>query len=227
LGAVVKNAFLIGKTVYLRAPDLEADVLGGDWAQWFNDPSITKFLYHGNYPNTPEKQLARMQSLLEKEENIILAIVDIQQDILLGTISLQNIDFINRTAEIAMVIGAKNFPKYCAPFEAMALLTEHTFSCLNLNKIYAGQHVGLWKWVNRLELLGYKLEGYQKETHFYNGNLFDSVRMGLLAKDFFSILEDRKGNYLPEDLLSFLDTARKDNLCEAIGERIAALYSSS
>ncbi len=221
----MKNPFLVGQTIYLRAPDLEADVIKGDWAQWFNDPTITKFLYHGNYPNTPEKQLEHMKAALASKDKLILAIADIETDTLVGTISLQNIDYLNRMAEIAMVIGAKDYPKYRAPFEAMALLTEHTFTRLNLNRIYAGQHVGLWKWVNRLELLGYKLEGYMRDTHFCNGELCDSVRMGLLAKDFFAILKGRQGKYIPDDLLPFLSSARQDNLCEELGERIRVLYA--
>jgi len=224
--AKMKNAFLVGKKIYLRSPDLEKDVEEGEWHQWFNDAEITKYLMHGVYPNTKEKQFQIIKNSIDRTDMLLMAIVDIEKDLLLGTVSLKSIDFINRTAEIAIVIGATSYPKW-APLEAMALMTQHGFDRLNLNKIYAGQHVGLWKWVNRLELLGYKLEGYLRETHIRNGKACDSVRMGLLASEFYTLLKERDGKYIPDDFLAFLGKTRRNNVCMKIAEQIQKIYDDA
>ncbi len=41
-----------------------------------------------------------------------------------------------------------------APLEALALITQYGFEKLNLAKINGGHHIGLWRWVNKVELFG-------------------------------------------------------------------------
>ena len=105
-------------------------------------------------------------------------------------------------------------------------MTRHGFDKLNLNKIYAGQHINLWKWVNTLELLGYKLEGYIRENLIRYGKAHDSVMMGITASDFYKLLDKRKGNIITDDLMSLLAKRRKDNICLKLSEAVRKLYGN-
>lgn len=219
----MENVFITGDLVYLRYPDIQKDVIDGRWAEWFNDDSITKYLYHGVFPNTKDKQIEIVKSNLDKSDMVLLSIVEKQNDKLIGIVSLKDIDLLNRVAEITIVMGNE---KYIAgaPFEAMALMTKHGFEKLNLNKIQAGQHIGLWKWVNTLELIGYRLEGFIKSTHIRFGQISDSVRIGIDSNTYFNLLQQRDGNYLTNDINSLLKTRRKENMCEKLKSLVDGLY---
>ncbi len=219
----MSDYFIIGEYIGLRSPDIEQDIYHGEWANWFNDESVTRYLVHGVYPNSIESQVAYIKSKLASDRSIVLAIDDINTGEMIGVISLDSIDLINRLADIAIVIGAKKYP-CCAPIEAMGLMTQHAFEKLNLTKVQAGQHVGLWKWVNTLELIGYRLEGYILDTHKRNFKSYDSVRVGITRERYLELLRSRGGAYFGEDIRSLLKTRRKENMCEVLGKMIRELY---
>jgi len=219
----MENVFITGDLVYLRYPDIQKDVIDGRWAEWFNDDSITKYLYHGVFPNTKDKQIEIVKSNLDKSDMVLLSIVEKQSDKLIGIVSLKDIDLLNRIAEITIVMDKGNYIE-SAPFEAWALMTSYGFEKLNLNKINAGHHHGLWKWVNKIELLGYRLEGFIKSTHMRFGQISDSVRVGIESKTYFDLIQQRRGNYLTDDINSLLKTRRKENMCEKLKSLVDGLY---
>ena len=211
----MSEVFLQGNLVNLRMPDIDRDVRTGSWHKWFNDEQITKFLYHGVFPVSREKQVEIVRSNLSRNDLVLLAIADKESDEIVGIVSLKDIDLLNRLADITIVMGSGKYPNG-APLEAMALMTSYGFERLNLNKIQAGQHVGLWKWVNTLALIGYKLEGYIRQTHIRYGSISDSVRVGITADEYFAIIDSRKGKYLTNDVAELLKQRRKENMCQAL-----------
>jgi len=219
----MNNKFLRGKYTYLRVPDVEQDVLKGNWHNWFNNEKITKYLYHGVYPNTRIKQAEFVESALKRKDMVLLAIVDSKSNAMCGVISLNRIDLLNRRSEIAIVMGDVKYSPG-VPLEAMALMTQYGFDKLNLNKIYAGQHVGLWKWINTLELIGYKLEGYSSGSHIRYGKIADSVYTGISSLDFYALLKQRNGKYCTEDVRSLLPQRRKINMIDQLKKAVDGIY---
>jgi RimJ/RimL family protein N-acetyltransferase len=138
----MQEPFLLGKIVSLRKPDLDLDIMQGDWHEWFNDYNTTQYLVHGLFPVSREEEYEIVKKNLNRSDSLILTIIDTQSKDVLGVISLTSIDHVNRRAEIAIVMG-KRSTKVGAAIEAMALLTQHAFDRLNLEKIYAGQHESL------------------------------------------------------------------------------------
>jgi len=216
-----KNMFIKGMLIYLRKPDIQADVYEGDWHEWFNDREITKYLVHGILPVSKEDQAKIVQEGIDNPNTLLLSIVDCNSDKHIGVISLKSIDLINRTAEIAIVIGFEKIPG--AALEAMALMTEHAFERLNLNRLYAGQHEGLWKWVNALELIGYRIEGYRRQGGI-RGMAYDIVLTGITAEDYFRIKKER-GFLMTEDLSKLYKRKRKDNLLPTVKAFFDNLYN--
>jgi len=102
--------FLVGRHVVLAVPEIEADVRNGPWAQWFNDPKVTRYLsHHGAWPNTVEQQVAFVEEA-ERNPATLLLCIKTPAEHLIGAISLSHIDLINRTADIALVLGATHYP---------------------------------------------------------------------------------------------------------------------
>lgn len=215
--------FLSGKYVYLRPPDIEKDVYNGKWTYWFNDRNVTRYIRHGVFPNTIEKQAEFVRSAMSDNSKVLLCIIDRSNNTHMGVISFIGIDLINRKAEIGIVIGEKEYPP-AAPLEAMALMTEYGFERLNLNKINAGQCTELWPWVNSLELIGYKIEGYGRGTLIKNGRIYDQFHTGITADDYFKLKKERKNKLATSDPAKLLALLSKEDKTEEIKRFFESMY---
>ena len=100
-----RNTFLSGESVILSILTRE-DVTQSNWYGWFNDESTTKHLQKHYYPNTLESQLKFVEEAESDKSKIQLGIRrKSNPTVLLGVISLQHINLINRNAELSIVIG--------------------------------------------------------------------------------------------------------------------------
>jgi ribosomal-protein-alanine N-acetyltransferase len=173
-----KDIFLKGNIVYLR-PLNEADILG-KYRYWLNDPEIVQHNSHGRFPMTPEKLLIFVELAKQSNTSLVLAVVDLVTDDHIGNISLQAINWIDRNAEIAFLLGEKDFWGKGIMLDAGALLLQHGFNTLNLHRIYCATSFEN-KGMQRLaEKLGMVLEGRRKEAIFKKGNYHDIIEYGIL-----------------------------------------------
>jgi len=208
----MRDIFIAGNSINLCVPDIDADIMNGNWHNWFNDKEITRYLQHGVFTNTREAQRDYIAGEIKKPSNLILTIISKSpEQSLLGVISLKSINLIHGTAEIAIVLGDK---KPMAAIEAMALLTAHGFEQLNLNKIYAGQHEELAPWVYVLMTIGYQIEGLKRAEFNRGGKISAVISTGITRDDYYSLKEKRGGALLldPQSLNSL--KPRKDLLNE-------------
>jgi len=209
IGGGKSDFFLLGNIVSLRLPDTEKDVEKGVWASWFNDLNITRYLEHGVFPVSNSQECALVEKDLLDSSKIVLSIVQNHTEKLLGVISLNNIDHLNGRCEIAIVTGNDKVPG--AALEAMSLLTSHAFDRLNMNKIYAGQHEGLWKWVNTLGLIGYRVEGYIEDWGVRDGKRFGKIVTGISSSQYYKIKNQRKGRLIDCEIMEFMRRRKRKN----------------
>lgn len=151
------DVFLKGEGANLCIPT-EEFALNSDWYSWFNDSHINMFLDWGDVPNTREAQL----SFFRNEHGRRLILIIESQDRYVGVCSLSSINHQKRSAQFSIVVNHKHLDVKSAPFvalEAAALITEHGMTAMGLDRIWASQHARLASWGQRLELLGYRVEG--------------------------------------------------------------------
>ncbi|TMI64948.1 MAG: GNAT family N-acetyltransferase [Bacteroidetes bacterium] len=175
-----KDIFLKGGTISLR-PLSEKDI-EGNYRYWLNDPEIVQYNSHGRFPMTPEKLLNFVQAALQSNTSLVLAVIDTKTEKHIGNISLQNINWIDRNAEIAFLLGEKDFWGKGVMLEAGELLINHGFESLNLHKIYCGtssDNSGMQKLAEKLKM---EKEGIRKEALFKNGVYHDIIEFGILNK---------------------------------------------
>jgi RimJ/RimL family protein N-acetyltransferase len=113
---------------------------------------------------------------------LVLAVIDTNTEKHIGNISLQNINWIDRNAEIAFLLGEKDFWGKGVMLEAGQLLINHGFESLNLHKIYCGtssDNSGMQKLAEKLKM---EKEGIRKEALFKNGVYHDIIEFGILNK---------------------------------------------
>lgn len=160
--------------------------ISSNYNLWFNNPEITKYNSHGLFPYKPD---ADINEILNDKSRIVWAIVAIQNPntvdteyIHIGNISLQKIDMINRSAEIACLIGEKEYWGKGIMTWALQQLINHGTKNLGLNRIWSGT-----AWINRgmirvFEKLGFEQEGIFSQGMYLNGAFVDVVAFAYLPE---------------------------------------------
>jgi ribosomal-protein-alanine N-acetyltransferase len=204
-----EKPFLSGHSIYLRLPK-KSDILEHDWNHWYNDYILTRYNSHGIYPVSKEREMKIVEEIQERTDTILLSIAEKNTHKLLGNISLQNIDLINRRCNIAITIGEDS--PITTAIEAFGLMANHAFVRLNLNRIEDSTHEDLLKLVMMLEVIGFKVDGRGKEFFLKDGVWKDKIMFSLLAADFFNLKKLRNGDILfssKDDLLTELKKVLK------------------
>ena len=176
------NQFLIGEKIYLRA--IEVADLNATYREWFNDEEVCRYNSHHRFPNYDENKKEYYESTIKSRNNLVLAICDKETDMHVGNIALENIDTLNRSAELAIIIGDKEYWGKGVGKEAARLLVTHGFKELNLHRIYCGtleDNIGMQKVA---EALGFTEEGRSRESLYKDGVFCNSINLGLLHDEF-------------------------------------------
>lgn len=178
-----RDIFLKGNKIYLKVLTRD-DVLNSNWYGWFNDQELCKTLQKHYYPNSLEIQMEFWEkSIKNSDTKIQLGICKIDDSKILGIISLNNIDMINRRAEMSVVIGEEEGRSVGIFIEACKLLFSHAFFTLNLNRIYGGSiSKELVTLMSRT--LGCMQEGVARQDIYKNGKYNDAYLYGLLREEF-------------------------------------------
>ena len=172
-------AFLLGERVALRALT-PADV-DGPYLGWFNDPEVCRLNSHHVFPYTRPEALAWVENLAGRRDALVLAITMDGRHV--GNISLQGIDPVSRTAELAIVLGDRSVWGQGIGLEAARLLVDHGFTALNLNRIACGTLAANVAMRRLADRLGMREEGVRRQAAWTDGAYHDIVEYGLLAAD--------------------------------------------
>jgi len=198
------DTFIQGETIDLKIPNADF-AKNSNWYKILNSKKNTKFLDHGPFPNSPKEQIHFFENS-KKNNRIVLIIFDKMKNFI-GVINLSSINFEKSSAEIALILNqdkrvgpvAKNF---LSSLEAIALMTEHAFENLGLQRIAAGQTIELDKWQNLMEITGYKIEGINKNK-FVKGLKRKNVMMISCSINDYLYLKNKRGKLWDNSELMF------------------------
>ena len=179
----MKNPFIIGDKIYLRG--LEKEDINGNNYQWFNDQEVCAGNSHAYKPNNFPNMENYLNEVYNSNSLIVFAIIDKTEDKHIGNISLQDIDWLSRTAEYAIIIGEKEFWGKGYSKEASELILHHGFVNLNLHRIYLGtfeNNIGMQKLSEKLRMTK---EGVRRKAIYKNGKYLDIIEYGILREEYF------------------------------------------
>ena len=170
---------IVGNKVYL-SPINSDDYL--KYVEWLNNYEIAKGV----------DAVAKITSIDgEKEwlskatsEKYLFAIINKENDSLLGNISLMNIHDVNRTAELGIFIGDKNYHSSGYGSEAIKLILNYGFNHINLNNIMLRVYSFNIGAIKAYEKCGFKTFGIWKESHYFDGEYHDEIYMNIMKDDF-------------------------------------------
>lgn len=179
--AINRQNFLEGEKIFLR-PLLLSDI-SKKYLSWLNDPQTNLYNSHSIFPYTIE-QLKDYIKGIDNKSKMVLAICDQKSGKHIGNISLQNIDWVARSAEFAILIGEKEFWGKGIGEETGKLMVQYGFNRLNLNRIHCGtssENVGMQKLALNL---GMKPEGVRIQAMYKNGKYADILEYGILKPNY-------------------------------------------
>ena len=180
----LRNGNAIYRTRRLVVRPLTLDDISGNYSRWFSDQEVCRCNSHGVFPQSAPQLETYVRASAKTKDRIVWAIVDSKTGCHVGNISLQDIDPINRSAELAVIIGEKSYWGKGYAFEASALLLKHGFTKVNVLRIYCGTaatNIGMQKVALKL---GMKREGKRRKALYLNGTYVDLLEYGILKSEF-------------------------------------------
>lgn len=174
--------FLIGPRLFLRALN-EADCRG-PYPAWFNDAEVCRHNSHHVVPYERQDALAYVRRVKHSPTDLVLAIVLKATHRHIGNIALQQIDFVHRCAELAIVIGEKNCWGRSYAKEAAQLLLDHAFGALNLHRVSCGTSHNHLAMQRLAQSLGMRLEGRRRQALFKRHRYLDMLEYGVLRSEY-------------------------------------------
>lgn len=170
--------FYEGKHVRLKVL-CSQDLAESGWVGWFNNESMSTYNQHHYYPNSFEQQNNILKTCVSQNK-IQLGIIDrVSPDTICGVLSLSEIDWVHRHAEIAGIQETNLTKSNPALFlEAWAFMLRHGFEQFGLNKIYGGTfhpHVT----AALIHIFNFEIEGVRRRQVFKNGSYHDVTLLGV------------------------------------------------
>ncbi|WP_027634382.1 GNAT family N-acetyltransferase [Clostridium hydrogeniformans] len=171
---------LVGEKCYL-APIIYEDY--EKFAEWFTDIKTAIGLGDagGNY--SVESTKGFFEQSFSNNSNRF-SIVDLNEDKLIGFCWLKSIGHIDRSTELAILIGDENYRGKGYGMEAMNLIIDYCFNILNLHNVMVVAYSHNEKAIGMYKKIGFKEIGRRRESHFIGGKAYDEVYMDILPKDY-------------------------------------------
>lgn len=174
---------LIGDRIYLSPKGASDDEIQ-KFTEWMNDFEVTDYIGRSGNLITLIGEKDYLENIARDSKNRNFDIITLNDNKLIGTVSLENINWIERSAVLGIFIGDNEFRNNGYGTEAIKLLLEYGFKYLNLHSI-------------RLDLLavnerahkcylkcGFRDTGCSREEIFLNGKYYDKLHMDILENEF-------------------------------------------
>lgn len=172
---------LIGDNIYLSPQSSDEETME-KFTEWLNDFDTTDYIANSSKLFTLEDEKKHFES--KKENAYIFFIVRLEDDEVIGTIGLHEINNIDRTSTLGIFIGDKSGRNKGYGTEAIRLILEYGFKYLNLNNIDLDVFSFNERAIACYKRCGFKEYGRRRKCYFLNGKYYDRVRMDILSEEF-------------------------------------------
>lgn len=174
-----------GERLYLSPINIGDAVL---YTKWLNDPAVS--LTVGNYNKLISLEAERgfLDRMTAAGYNFAMVLKGENtpegEDILLGNISLMDIDQVSRKATVGLFIGEAAHRGKGYGAEALRLILEYGFRTLNLHNIMLLCHSDNAPGIACYKKVGFREFGRRRDATFKSGKYVDVVYMEILDSEF-------------------------------------------
>lgn len=170
---------LLGDRIYLSPRSIE-DV--EKFTEWLNDFEVTDYTGRSGAIMSLEEERKYLQENSNAEATF--SIITLDEDKLIGTVGLERIDHMNRTATLGIFIGDKEYLSKGYGTEAIRLLLDYGFNYMNLHSIKLNLMSFNERALKCYKKCGFKETGRIRENRFINGKYYDTISMDILENEF-------------------------------------------
>lgn len=174
---------LAGEKCILRALEPnDAKVLSKIVNNWEVRKFLAQFL-----PFTEEDELAFINFARERmkaQTDFIFGIEHKTDKLLIGTISLNKVDWKNRHAELGIAIWNPNYWNKGIGTDAINVLLKYAFDELGLHKVYLRVFEFNKRAIRCYEKIGFKIKGTFRDDLWRDGKYYNSLYMDILDYEF-------------------------------------------
>ncbi len=151
----------------------------------FGDPEVMRYWSTTALENLQAAQdlAAEIQRCFDSRSLFQWGLVRPQEDRVIGTGTLSNLDTQNRRAEMGYALAQSEWGKGVMT-EVLPVLVRYGFETLDLHRIEADVDPRNPASLRLLERLGFTKEGYRRESYILGGEVQDAVLYGLLKREF-------------------------------------------
>lgn len=170
---------LVGDRIYL-SPRNNEDV--EKFTEWMNDFQVTDYTGRSGSLMSLEGE----KRYLEENSNpqATFSIVTLDEDKLIGTVGLEKINTINRSAVLGIFIGEKDYLSQGYGTEAIRLILDFGFNYMNLHNIKLELISFNERALKCYKKCGFIETGRTRENVFVNGKYYDTISMDILSNEF-------------------------------------------
>lgn len=178
--------------VYLRA--LEPD----DYLvtiKWRSDEHIQNMVGGPKYFISSEKEKEWVRKVIFDNERMVLGICLKESNKLIGTVNIQEIDYINRSCHVPILIGDKEEWSKGYATEARMLALRFAFYERGMNRVWATVIDTNTASIKMNEKCGFKREGVMRQSVYKDGAFHDQIIMSILRDEFDAVYEEYQKKY--------------------------------
>lgn len=170
---------LVGDRIYLSPRNIEDVEI---FTKWLNDFEVTDYIGRSAAVMTLEGEKRYLEQNLNPEASFVIVTLD--KDEMIGTVSLERINNINRSATLGIFIGNKDYLSKGYGTEAIRLILDYGFNYMNLHSIKLNLMSFNERALKCYKKCGFKEVGRYRENKFVNGKYYDTICMDILASEF-------------------------------------------
>ena len=174
---------LVGDRIYL-SPKGASDEEIEKFTEWMNDFQVTDYIGRSGQITTLLGEKEYLENSAKNTDNRNFDIIDLTTDKLVGTVGLEEFNWIKRSAVLGIFIGENDYRSNGYGTEAIKLILEYGFKYLNLHSIRL-ELVSINERAHKCYLkCGFKDTGKNRDEVFVNGKYYDKLHMDILESEF-------------------------------------------
>ena len=172
---------IMGERLYL-SPVSSNDEDAVNYIKWMNDKAVAANFGQYHRVVSSKSDLKWLYEPPDDMQRYAMALRD--GDVLIGSISIHNIDHLNRNAFLGIFIGEADYRGKGYGTEAIWLILRYGFKTLNLHNIMLTVHADNYGGIACYKKVGFREVGRLHEWVYKDGQYIDKIYMGILSREF-------------------------------------------
>lgn len=154
--------------------------------RWVNDPIVRACLLHRG-PISALREREWIEAQGKSPSDYVFGIVARDEDRLIGTTGLHQINPVTRSAVFGLMIGERAYQNRGYGTEATRLALKYAFRELNLNRVALSVFADNWRAIRVYQKCGFQHEGCLRQAQYRNGRYVDAYRFAILREEWESM----------------------------------------